>query len=401
MSSVLTSITEFLGLKRNVVLLLTVIAGMGLGEELWMRFVPKYLEALGAGVWVIGLYDAIKTWLGAIYAYPGGVLTDRWGHRRALTFFSLLSICGYGVVLLIPHWAGVIAASFLFLAWSSFSLPATFSIIGNSLTANKYAMGIGVQATIKRIPLILGPILGGVLMDHYGLIPGTRTGILLGICLAALAIVFQQQIRESPRTNQTTQTLSLFQALRELNPALRRLLLSDILVRFCERIPYAWVVIYSMNYIHISATEFGVLTGIEMSTAMACFIPTAHLSDKHGRESFIVTTFVFFTLFPVALLYTRNYSWLMLAFVVRGLKEFGEPARKALIIGLSPATNRAQTVGAYYLIRDSVVTPGSLVGALLRGISPQVNFLGSALAGALGSLYYVVSLRFKDVSSRR
>jgi MFS family permease len=396
MSSVLTPIAEFLGLKRNVALLLIAIVGIGLGEELWMRFVPKYLEALGAAVWVIGLYDAIKTWLGAIYAYPGGVLTDRWGHRRALTFFTLLSICGYGVILLVPHWAGLLAASFLFLAWSSFSLPATFSVIGNSLASNKYAMGIGVQATMKRIPIILGPILGGVLMDHYGLISGTKAGVVLAICLAALAIVFQQQIREGPRPGQSTGTLSLSQALQELNPALRRLLLSDILVRFCERIPYAWVVIYSMNYIHINATEFGLLTAIEMATAIACFIPMAHLSDKHGREPFIVATFVFFTLFPIFLLYSRSYSWLILAFVVRGLKEFGEPARKALIIGLNPEPNRAQTIGAYYLIRDSVVTPGALLGALLWRISPQANFLGAALAGSLGTLYYVASGRSKD-----
>jgi len=395
MSSVLTPIAKFLGLKRNVGLLLMAIAGMSLGEELWMRFVPKYLEALGAAIWVIGLYDAIKTWLGAVYAYPGGVVTDRWGHRKALTFFTLVSLCGYGLILLIPHWAGMIAASFLFLAWSSFSLPATFSIIGNNLASNKHAMGIGVQAIVKRIPIILGPILGGMLMDHYGLITGTRAGVLLAICLAGLAIIFQQQIREGPQWGQSTRTLSLSQALRELNPTLRRLLLSDILVRFCERIPYAWVVIYCMNSIHINATEFGLLTGIEMATAIACFIPMAHFSDKHGREPFIVFTFIFFTLFPISLLYIPRNSWLILAFVVRGLKEFGEPARKALIIGLSPEPNRAQTIGTYYLIRDSVVTPGSLLGALLWGISPQTNFWGAALAGALGTFYYVVSLRSK------
>jgi len=31
---------------------------IGAGEELWLRFVPKYLQAVGATVFVIGLYDA-------------------------------------------------------------------------------------------------------------------------------------------------------------------------------------------------------------------------------------------------------------------------------------------------------------------------------------------------------
>src|SRR2546426_12690923 len=94
---------EFLGLRRNVVILLVTIIVVATGEETWMRFAPKYLEALGASLFLIGLFDALKTLLGAVYAYPGGVIVDRWGHRPALMFFTALSLAGYAVVLLIPH----------------------------------------------------------------------------------------------------------------------------------------------------------------------------------------------------------------------------------------------------------------------------------------------------------
>jgi hypothetical protein len=78
----------------------------------------------------------------------------------------------------------------------------------------------------------------------------------------------------------------------------------------------------------------------------------------------------------------------MLAFVVRGLKEFGEPARKALIIGEASPELRARTYGAYYLIRDSVVTTGSFLGAWLWHAAPRANFIGAALCGALGTLWF-------------
>src|ERR1043166_2745987 len=179
----LSRLANFFGLKRNLVVLLLAIFVIGAGEELWMRFVPKYLQALGASVFVIGLYDAIKTLLGAIYAYPGGVIVDLWGHRRAFLIFNIVSIIGYALVLLIPHWAAVIAGMFLFLSWSCFSLPATFSLVAAALEANRHAMGIGVQMVIRRLPIVIGQFFGGFLLAGFGVIGGVRIALLISIFL--------------------------------------------------------------------------------------------------------------------------------------------------------------------------------------------------------------------------
>ncbi len=122
-------------------------------------------------------------------------------------------------------------------------------------------------------------------------------------------------------------------------------------------------------------------------------IPVAHLADRHGLRPFILATFVFFTVFPLTLLWADSFGWLALAFVVRGLKEFGEPARKSLIITLAPSEFRARTYGAYYLIRDCAVTSGSLLGAWLWSIGPQVNFLAAAIRGAAGTVWFWRSKR--------
>src|SRR5438105_14066766 len=121
-------LADFFGFKRNLVVLLVAIFVIGAGEELWMRFVPKYLQTVGATVFVIGLYDALRTLLGAIYAYPGGVLVDIWGHRRAFLAFNLISIVGYALVLFSPSWGGAIAVMFLFVSWTCLSLHVCFSL---------------------------------------------------------------------------------------------------------------------------------------------------------------------------------------------------------------------------------------------------------------------------------
>ena len=206
-----------------------------------------------------------------------------------------------------------------------------------------------------------------------------------------LTITFQALIVDRGSNVAATSTArpeGLFGVVRSFTPGLRELLVSDILIRFCERIPYAFVILWAMDHGRVNAQQYGLLVTVEMITAMLCYIPVAHLADKYGRRPFVLTTFAFFTLFPLMLLWAENFKWLVLAFAVRGLKEFGEPARKALIIGEARPELRARTYGAYYLIRDCVVTTGSFLGAALWAMSPRANFVGAALCGAAGTLWF-------------
>jgi len=120
--------TDFLALRRNTSLLLVALVLALTCEKLWIGFAPKYLQTLGAGVLIIGLFDALQTLLGAVYAYPGGWLTDRWGERRSLLLFNALSLAGYVLVLVWQHWLALVLGVFLFLAWSALSLPATLNV---------------------------------------------------------------------------------------------------------------------------------------------------------------------------------------------------------------------------------------------------------------------------------
>jgi MFS family permease len=392
---------EFFGLKRNLVVVLVATFVIGAGEELWIRFIPKYLQAVGATIFIIGLFDALRTLLGAIYAYPGGVLVDRWGHRRAFLAFNLFSIAGYALVLLVPHWGAVIAGMFLFLSWTCFSLPATFSLIGATLGPNRHAMGVGMQSVIKRLPIMIAPILGGYLIDRFGIIDGVRIGLVVSILLSGATIFVQRQLRETPVDNTApTERWNFWRSLRAFDAPLRRLLLSDILVRFCERIPFAWVVIYAMDYVGVNAKEVGLLTSVEVIVASLCIIPASHFADKHGREPFVLATFGFFTLFPLALWLSGNFAMLVVAFAVRGLKEFGDTSRKALIIGYCAPERRGQMIGAYYLVRDLLVSTAAILGAWLWKIGPGANFIGAAVFGLCGTVVYLIALSWRRPAPR-
>jgi len=180
--------------------------------------------------------------------------------------------------------------------------------------------------------------------------------------------------------------------MRYMSPSLKRLLVADILVRFCEQIPYAFVVIWSMKTIAqpVSAIQFGFLTGIEMVVAMLVYVPVAYFADKSTKKPFVVTTFIFFTFFPLALLFCQAFPLLVLAFILRGLKEFGEPTRKALIMDLAPEDRKAGMFGLYYLIRDIVVSVAAFGGAFLWMLGPYVNFLAAFAFGVAGTTVFAI-----------
>ena len=81
MNDVINRTREFLGLKRNVVLLLGLIILMLTGEKTWERFVPKYLEGIEASIIIIGGFGFLQNFLGAFWSLPGGYIADLIGNK--------------------------------------------------------------------------------------------------------------------------------------------------------------------------------------------------------------------------------------------------------------------------------------------------------------------------------
>lgn len=384
-------LAAFLGLRSGIVGMLGAVILVGMGERLSERFLPIYLLALGGGALAVGLFNALQNLLNAIYAFPGGYLSDRFGAKRALLLFNIMAMIGFAIVLVVPRWEAVIAGGFLFLSYSSVSLPATMSLVNGLLPSGKRTMGVTMTSLVRRIPMSLGPLLGGLFIDTWGERDGVRLAFAVALGMALIACVLQQKLLTDMPAKREAER-SPRRLWRRMSPTLRRLLVSDILIRFCEQIPYAFVVVWCMKEIAepVTAFEFGLLTALEMATAVAVYIPVAAFADRGEKRPFVIATFVFFSLFPLTLFACRSFAWLTLAFVVRGLKEFGEPTRKALIMELAPDDAKAGMFGLYYLIRDSVVSLAAFLGAFLWVQDPAWNLFAAAGFGALGTLVYIV-----------
>src|SRR3989440_6995101 len=179
---------EAFGLERNIVAVSGAVFLLALGENLWKRFLPKYLETLGAPVTAIGFFGTCQDFLDGVYQYPGGWIGDRYGRRRALVLFVALAVIGYGLYWWAPTWPFVFAGLVFVMAWSSMASPTLFAVVGDALPKDRRALGFTVQSILRRVPIAIAPTLGGLAIAAYGLRSGIHLGLAVTVVLSAVTL---------------------------------------------------------------------------------------------------------------------------------------------------------------------------------------------------------------------
>src|SRR5436190_13334828 len=181
-------VSAALGLERNIVAVSVAMFLLALGENLWKRFLPKYLEILGAPIAAIGLFGTCEDFLDGVYQYPGGWIGDRYGRRRALRLFVALAMIGYALYWPAPSWPFVFAGLLFVMAWSSMASPPLFAVVGDALPKHRRALGFTVQSILKRVPIAVAPTLGGLAIAAYGLRGGVHLGLAATVLLAVVTL---------------------------------------------------------------------------------------------------------------------------------------------------------------------------------------------------------------------
>jgi len=385
-------VVDYLSLERNVSIASAAVFILGLGEELWKKFLPKYLEALGATTPVIGLFGTAQDFFDAVYQYPGGWMADRFGRRMAFRIFVALASAGYVVYLLSPSWPFVFLGLALVMAWQSMASPAIFAVIGDALPRERRAMGFTLLSILKRVPIVIAPIVGGFLIASLGVLKGINVSLLITLVLALVTMLLVSRINLTVNALPATSIVGVWQT---FHIALKRLLVSDVIIRTCEGMTGVTTILYVTNVQRFTIKQYGTLVAIQMITSILVYIPAGKIADRVGRKPFVMATFVSFALFPLTIIAASSFALIILAFVVGGLREIGEPARKAMIVDFAQDNVRARSVGLYYLIRSLSITPAALVGGLLWSIAPEAPFIVAGLIGLIGTFVFAATVEEK------
>ena len=187
------------GLNAQTGAILGAMFLVSLGEEMWSPYLPRYLDKLGASLLVIGLWSAGKNLLEGFLFWGGGALSHRLGERGTLALVGVMPVLGYLVFLATDSVGAAIVASFLIGSWESLSVPATFAVVGRSITAEHRTSAFAIQSMQKRLPRIVGPWIGGIVLAVAGVAAGVKSLLAVALAFVVVSIAVQWRfVRGAP-----------------------------------------------------------------------------------------------------------------------------------------------------------------------------------------------------------
>lgn len=389
----------FFGINRGTLSLLVAIGGLGLSEEVWRGFFGPYLKqlttSLGDAVLYMGVFSSISLLIESAAFFIGGNVAHGMGPRRALLVSALPVVMGFSLFMLSSHPVLVVAGALLISHWEPLSTPAAFDVVGTTVAENRRTIAFSVQSIFKRLPRVLGPLLGIALFAvHFRWNVAVSVALVVGtgVLIWRLAPDLRPKTPTDPEAR--LRQVSVREVLGAMPKDLKRLLTAEILIRWSDWFVRDFAGLYVIGVLLRSEAEWGQLLALQSAVALATYIPVGKWVDaSRNVKPFVGLTFFFFALFPLALIFLPELCQNMglpvglglgLAFVLNGLREIGEPARKALITTSLPPEIRARAVGVYWGLRSAAFCVAPILSALLwrsEWIGPQGTFL---LAGALG-----------------
>jgi MFS family permease len=410
---VLSRLADWLGLNRATLAVLAVIGCLGLSEEVWRNFLGLYLKdhvaapdplkAIVSAALYLGFVSAATNLLEGFGYIIGGTIAHRMGPRVALAVSAIPMAIGFTIMLTIGIPWVISLAALLMTNWEPLSVPATFDVVGSEVPKNRRTIAFAVQSIQKRVPKMIGPKVGAAILVAFGY----WMNLAVAFALVGLAVVIQLALTRQMKAKPDPAKVPLREILRTMPPDLRRLLRAEIFIRWGDWFARDFAVLYVFTILTTrwgwsgdAATKAtGTLMALMAATALATYIPMAKWIDKsESPRPFIGMTFLLFSLFPLCLVLLPRAAaglglpvmvGLVLTFVLNGLRELGEPARKALITtGFAPAI-RARAVGIYWGVRSFAFFPAPIVAALLWSwIGPDLTFLIGGSIGLIGTALF-------------
>lgn len=384
--------------NRNVMVITFTTSFYSFFAGLYMTFWPLYLLKLGATTEIIGILSMISSTALLLFQLPGGILADKIGRRKVIVYGSVFRLLTPIIYLFSTSWVMVIPG-LLCSAMASIYMPAFSALITESLPSKRRGAAFGAYRMITMLPRVVTVFLGGVIMDSLGIWEGTRMVLIAVIFAVIIMIVLRYKfITEtlSVKERSEAQAQSWKESILELRNQSRTvwaMLSVSCISSFALRLSLPFMVLYAINVIGLSTTEWGVIGSIVGIISMALSFPGGLISDRIGRKPNILLARILSPITTFGMTLAKGFNETLLVRIVSSIGGglgggvgggSGGPAWRALLADVIPARRRGRVFGLMGTFTGMVGAPASWIGGYLwDNYNPNLAFQMSCGLGII------------------
>ncbi|MCJ7770514.1 MFS transporter [Candidatus Bathyarchaeota archaeon] len=405
--------------NRNVMVISLTSSVIMFFTQIYNPFWPLYLGAIGFSLPQIGLLTAIQGAEQFIFQLPGGILADRIGRKKVSLIVAFERILTPLIFLFFTSWEGILLASLL-RGFESIGGPAFQAIVAESLPKEKLGAGYGMYNMMQRVPSIFTGILGGILMDIYGIIDGTRI-CFVGSSVIALIVFLARYFFLTETLNTKSRIDSnLKSEIAEVIPyfkgTLLGMLFASAMTQFSLRIVTTYAVIYVVDIIGFSNTQWGIIVTVMSLLNLITSIPSGYMADRYDKRKLLTLTRAIEPASTFGYILLRDFWQILAVRVVAGVGMglaggntsgmLGGPAWLSLIAALIPPEKRGRVNGLMGTMSGSLAFMAPYIAAYTWenvAIGPDGTLLISGVFGLGSSLvvwFTVRDPRYQQTSAR-
>jgi len=402
----LSVIRETFGNRNLAVLTLTQTFYM-FTAFLWWPYRSLYILELGASTELLGMLLMVETVSQLVFQLPGGILTDRLGRRKVIIYSSILRTAAPFVYLLSTYWSHV-APGLILNSAGMIGIPAINALIAESLPEERRSSGFAAYRTVTWMPMIVTNLLGGVLMDHYGVVRGVRLCLIAMLVVSASSTLIRwRYIRETlekidNREDSTKPPRKMGEVIRGLGRMPRNIwILTAVaaLSGFAMRTVWSFMVIYATEVVGLTKTQWGLIGSLVSVISTVLTLPTGVLADRFGRKPLITVSKVLGPISTIGFTLSTNFWGLTIYRSLSGVAmgfggmvwgPMGGPVWQALVADCTPPEERGRMMGLMGSIASVVSTPASWIGGYLYdNVSPKLPFQLSFILDIVSTAVFI------------
>jgi multidrug resistance protein len=373
---------------------LTFVNQLGFGSI--VPVVPLYARQFDVPLAAIGLTIAVYGMARFLVNLPAGLISDRFGRRHALAVGGMITVVGNVLCAVSPSYPPFLIARFIAGLGAGFVLAASQIMLADISTPERRGRIMATYTGVFSFAVGIGPLVGGVLAEQFGLAAPFWAYSVMGAVAALLAwlCVPETRVLRTATGGLSASSRPSFAAQVRLMAGRPGFLLVSLVSfsSFFSRTGglFTLIPVIGKERLALGPDEIGL--GLATISVMAIVLayPSGALADRYGRKVVIVPATLLTGLSFLLFLWAPSFPWFMAACTVWAVAGgVGGAAPSAYAADIAPPGMNAAAMSSFRMLSET----GYVLGPLVLGLAADLFGANAALA-ATSALLVCVSLLF-------